>query len=756
MAFLILIMHVPLQVNNNKEVDMSSKIIYGGARIIGFFIFCISVKSACIAQNGKVWATIDNISGLQLTTVNQELHSSNPYIQRFINELSIRSVEQALPTSRKPALLKVYELSCSCNEHELLQQVSKLSSYFSSPTLAPKYEPLSLPNDYVTSFSTDYALDLINAKDAWDITQGSSSVVLTISDGNYAINHEELVGKYIYITPNNQNANYSHGTAVAITAAGKTNNGIGKSAIGYNSALDLRAMSYSEVLTASNLGVKVVNLSWTSGCYYNSYIQQLLDEVYENGTFVIASAGNGSTCGGPNNLVYPAAHNHVFSVSSVGPSNNHQQIIGNPSATHQHNASVDLCAPGYDVPLSIASGVYTTGNGTSFAAPFVTGTVGLMLAVNPCLKPDDIEYILKASAYNLNAANPSYIGLLGAGRLDAHAAVLMAQNYNSLTISTKQYIDCKNEKQSINLDVKGGKAPYTVQWEIGFEGNELTGVNPGEVYDGTVTDNAGCTSSFQVIAENVPSFSLSADIEHVRCYGRSSGSIDVNVLGGTPGFIYQWSTGETSSSITNLAAGNYSLSVSDKNGCKTWESFTVNEPSKLIASTIIKSETKSAKGEIDLTVSGGVSPYTYEWSNGQSSQDLTNLTKGKYSVHVIDGNNCSLFASFAIYYSSYSIVSTIKSAGADAATPQVLEVSDSSMENVRIFPNPSADNMAITWEATSLNALSIFDLNGKLVHSAVVQEEATSYQVDQLETGVYLVEMQFRDGKTERKKITFI
>lgn len=735
---------------------MLSKIIYGGARIIRFFIFCISVKSACIAQSGKVWATIDNISGLQLTTVNQELHSSDPHIQRFINELAIRTVEQALPTSRKPALLKVYEISCSCNEHELLQQVSKLSSHFSNPTLAPTYEPLSVPNDYGISFPVDYALNLINAKDAWDITQGSPSVVLTISDGNYAINHEELVGKYTYITPNNQNSNYSHGTAVAITAAGRTNNGVGKSAIGYDSKLDLRAMSYSEVLTASNLGIKVVNLSWTSGCYYNSYIQQLLDEVYENGTFVIASAGNGSTCGGPNNLVYPAAHNHVFSVSSIGPSNNHQQIIGNPSSTHQHNASVDLCAPGYDVPLSIASGVYTTGNGTSFAAPFVTGTVGLMLAVNPCLKPDDIEYILKASAYDLSTANPSYIGLLGAGRLDAHAAVLMAQNYNSLNISTKQYVDCKNEKQSINLDVTGGKAPYTVQWEIGFEGNELTGVNPGEVYDGKVTDNAGCTSSFQVIAENIPSFSLSADIEHVRCYGRSSGSIDVTVLGGTPGFIYQWSTGETSSSISNLSAGNYALSVSDKNGCKTWESFTVNEPSKLIASAIIKSETKSAKGEIDLTISGGVSPYTYEWSNGQSSQDLTNLLKGKYSVNVIDGNNCSLFANFAIYYSPYSIVSAVKSAGSGATTSQVMELTDSSMENVRIFPNPSTDKMAITWEATSLNALSIFDLNGKLVHSAVVQEEATSYQVDQLETGVYLVEMQFRDGKIERKKITFM
>ena len=96
----------------------------------------------------------------------------------------------------------------------------------------------------------------------------------------------------------------------------------------------------------------------------------------------------------------------MFSVTSIGATDNHQKIIGDPLSTHQHNAAVDLSAPGYNVAISAAPGWYLTSSGTSFAAPQVSGTVALMLSVNPCLSNLDIENILKNSSQNIDTINP--------------------------------------------------------------------------------------------------------------------------------------------------------------------------------------------------------------------------------------------------------------------------------------------------------------------------------------------------------------
>ncbi|MBK22043.1 MAG: hypothetical protein CMP63_07015 [Flavobacteriales bacterium] len=92
-----------------------------------------------------------------------------------------------------------------------------------------------------------------------------------------------------------------------------------------------------------------------------------------------------------------------------------------------------MCAPGYDVPISAGPGWYLFGTGTSYAAPYVTGTVGLMLSVNPCLSNSEIEQILKQSSDDIYSLNPDYTGLLGAGRLNAERAVLYAANAVSNT-----------------------------------------------------------------------------------------------------------------------------------------------------------------------------------------------------------------------------------------------------------------------------------------------------------------------------------
>ncbi len=391
------------------------------------FIFICHISHA---QNAKVWALIPNQSDVPYVGSDNVLTSNNAVFNAYIQQLGIISCTKALPSSKSTRLQKVYELSATSNLNELIFTLTNQVPAVERVERAPVYDTLHIPNDYNNSLGVNnYALNLINAPAAWDLTTGDSSVVIAITDQGYDPLHSELSGKYIHF---NSGSNLTtHGNAVSILAAGRTNNNNGLSSIGYNCKLGLYAMNYNEMLNAAYAGARVINMSWSSGCFFNTFEQQCIDEAYDAGAFLVAAAGNGNTCGIPSAYVYPAAYDHVFSVTSIGDSNNHEQIPNDSTSTHQHNDMVDLSAPGYWVAVNPAEGWYFNSSGTSFAAPYVSGTIGLMLSRNPCLSRKDIDTILRLSAFPLDSLNPNYIGLLGAGRLDAHAAVQMATNWTT-------------------------------------------------------------------------------------------------------------------------------------------------------------------------------------------------------------------------------------------------------------------------------------------------------------------------------------
>jgi len=439
--------------------------------------------------------------------------------------------------------------------------------------LAPVYETLATPNDYTTVFPNDYALNLIGAQAAWDVSTGDPSVIIGISDQNFEVTHEELAGKVLFYDATNT-ATKTHGTAVAINAAGNTNNGVGKSSIGYNSSLKLYRMNYNDALAASYAGARVLNLSWSSGCTFNSYAQAAIDEIWNNRTFIVASAGNGTTCGGPTNLVYPAAYNHVFAVTSVGPNDNHERTPGNPSTTHQHNSSVDICAPGYDVAISSGPGWYLTNNGTSFAAPYVTGTVALMVAANPCISNEDIETLLRESAVNIDALNPSYAGQLGAGRLNAGMAVSRAKSMTELSIESDVYTQgCtpnSGKIQILNAQYDTENI-YTYQWSNGATTSSLVDL-PNGTY--TVMVTAGCASNTASFEINTNLTQSTAQIVNSTVPTMPNGSINLTVTGEGP-FSYQWNNGSTAEDLNGIVSGTYSVIISNSNGCSRTLNYTV-------------------------------------------------------------------------------------------------------------------------------------------------------------------------------------
>ena len=398
--------------------------------------------SSYVSGQSSVWATTESIE-----TLNQ-----NEEFQYLQAHLGIE-VTQPLSNSRQPHLQKVYEFSCQCDEVELYASMHKVSDV-SGIEYGPKYETLNEPDDYSlfqnfnNNTTSSWHLDLIWAQAAWDVTHGT--VPVAISDQNYFVNHEDLVGKVLHYDGTNTSSQ-GHGTAVATLAGGNTDNGQMISSIGYDTQLGLYRMNYNEVLQAAYDGYKVINMSWTSGCNYSQYLDDALHEVYGLGTFLVASAGNGSTCGGPTELVYPSAYDVVFSVSSVDHNDSHDNPNG--STPHQYNSTVDLTAPGYNVPLTAAPGWSLFGSGTSYASPIVAGTAGLIMSAYPGITPNEVKDILQSTAVNIDAQNPNYIGMLGAGRLMAGEAVKTALAYYIQSQNTSPLDPITEPVVGIDLDV---------------------------------------------------------------------------------------------------------------------------------------------------------------------------------------------------------------------------------------------------------------------------------------------------------------
>src|SRR5205814_1686772 len=123
----------------------------------------------------------------------------------------------------------------------------------------------------------------------------------------------------------------------------------------------------------------------------------------------------------------------------------------------------------------------------------------------------------------------------------------------------------------------------------------------------------------------------------------SVGAINLTVSGGTPPYTYSWSNGATTEDITGLAAGTYTVTITDANGCTTNLPVKVGTDNVTIAAIpVITNTTCSASiGAINLTVSGGTSPYTYSWSNGATTEDISGLAAGTYTVTISDANGCS-------------------------------------------------------------------------------------------------------------------
>jgi hypothetical protein len=219
----------------------------------------------------------------------------------------------------------------------------------------------------------------------------------------------------------------------------------------------------------------------------------------------------------------------------------------------------------------------------------------------------------------------------------------------SITAGPDRNISCAGG--TVQLLGNGPAGPsYTIIWST-QNGNIVSGantytpvVNASGQYTLTVVNNDnGCISEDETTVNPIPAPVLVAfSVEPVSCFGGSNGRIQASVSGGVSPYAYVWSNGQNTPLASNLTAGTYSLTVSDANGCTISSTATVTQPSALALSVAVTpiSGPGTNDGTATASVSGGTSPYTYFWSNGENTAEITGLAPGSYLVTVTDANGC--------------------------------------------------------------------------------------------------------------------
>lgn len=472
------------------------------------------------------------------------LMAINQAAGQTLSGINIESFHKEFPSSHYQYLRNIYELTCAnepANTNAILSLHAGDPVNFQYVKQVPVIANLGTytPNDYhgVSGADCSAQLDYINATTAWGVTKGNPDITIGINDpSGFDIHNPDLVGKITGIDSTNT-PNF-HGTGVAGCVAAHTNNDIGIAAIGFNCTLFLNHLGGDAIcLDMSNMGLRVINNSWfygfdcTSTYEPSNFINDELvyDEVYENGTSTCFAAGNGLSgyghCESLFSYAYPVSLDHIITVGPVGYQNPlgtiadfipggipwawkdcHEESPGNSigqysTLNYEANDRVDICAPAYNVVSTFyvpndSSAHYTASAcGTSFASPIVCGTLGLMLSANSCLSPYQLEYLLKTTARNIDYVeyppgsginlNAYYAGKMGAGALDAGAAVTAASTLDCNDTSTQtMYIEgielnsicapghsSNSVKPSFYPVIDNGTPPYTYRWDPMPENN---------------------------------------------------------------------------------------------------------------------------------------------------------------------------------------------------------------------------------------------------------------------------------------------
>ncbi|QQS27786.1 MAG: S8 family serine peptidase [Sphingobacteriales bacterium] len=576
------------------ETTDTNKCILFAFLLVFSFSFNTSLYSQTVYPefwDGKIFFKISEKSDLHLPDFEGGVSDITQYpkLSRLINEYKIQRIFRPFVKLKTPVFDQTYQIEfVQANNIETLIRELKKFDWIEYAEKVPLERTGLIPNDPYITNNTQWHITKVQCYEAWDLSTGSANVVVAVVDDAVKLTHEDLAANiwintdeiagngidddgngyiddvYGWDAANNDNNpnppsdatnNYfSHGTHCSGIAGAVTNNGTGGGAISHN--VKVMACKGARDSDASLTGIwgafsyamnnypDVISCSWGGSGYSQTY-QNLVNEARNNrGIVVIAAAGNDDT----NSLFYPAGYNNVISVASSAQSDA-------KSSFSNYGSWIDITAPGSQIRSTVAgsNSSYQYYSGTSMACPNVASLVGLMLSYNPSLSPADVESCLYAGADNINAQNPNYIGLLGAGRINAFNSLQCVSPTGCLIPSGLNATNITSSSATIGWNMMPNSVSYTIRYRIVGTANwitvnnytaislNLSGLSPCSQYEYQIRSN--CESD-QSNFSNVRTFNTPPNGLLNYCTAKGN---NVN---------YEWISQVTLNTISNSSGAN--------------------------------------------------------------------------------------------------------------------------------------------------------------------------------------------------------
>lgn len=260
-----------------------------------------------------------------------------------------------------------------------------------------------------------------------------------------------------------------------------------------------------------------------------------------------------------------------------------------------------------------------------------------------------------------------------------------------------------------------------VNYQSGYTFNNLS----GGTYNVYVKDANGCVRMFTAHVAEPTAIVVGANVIDVTCAGGNNAVIDLSVSGGVGPYSFDWSDKSQSEDLFNLSAGTYTVTVTDENGCQVTQTYTVNQPANpLIVNGVIANATSqtAVDGSVDITITGGSGPYTFLWSNGATTEDISGVAPGVYTVMITDANGCVTSGTFTV---SFTI---------GINTPVIAE-------GITLYPNPAHEQMTIESKGMTIDKMEVMNIVGQLVFVVEPRTSKVLLSTETFDQGVYLVRL---------------
>lgn len=307
---------------------------------------------------------------------------------------------------------------------------------------------------------------------------------------------------------------------------------------------------------------------------------------------------------------------------------------------------VNYCPPTCDLITTITSIRPSCNNGNDgFATTQTSGGVGPYTYAWSNSATTDTAFNLTTGSYTVTITDANGCFVI------ANFSVGNPQQLTATGATTDPSI-CNGTDGTATAVATGGTGSYTYLWNTTPAQTTATATNLGQGnYACTVTDANGCTTVVGVsVSDGCANCMLATSpiVTNPSC-GLMNGSVDANASGQTGTITYLWNTGATTSTISNLSGGTYSVTITDMANCQDSATVTLTPSGNVVITLTPTDDFCSTNGaSISSSIAGGATPYSYAWNTGDTTSSISNLMTGTYDVTVTDANGCATFSSVAV------------------------------------------------------------------------------------------------------------